>query len=334
MRVPYEQMVSELQRVLIKKGFGETEAFESAELFAKNSLDGVYTHGLNRFPRTVSYIEKGYINPNSQPEVVAQFGAVERWDGKLAMGNLNAKKAMERAIALAGEFGIGIIAMGNTNHWMRGGCYGWQAADAGCIGVCWTNTIPNMPVWGGTNAKIGNNPFVISIPRENGEHVVIDTAMAQYSYGKIEQYRLRGMELPLPGGYDTKGELTRDPAEIEATRRVLPIGYWKGSGMSLALDLVATVLGGGWSATAVGKNAEAEYGLSQIFIAMDPEHFGTKEMADTLINEVLEDIKTSELVNPEQGVRYPGESSMKIRKENSVEGIPVVEEIWNSICEL
>lgn len=86
--------------------------------------------------------------------------------------------------------------------------------------------MPNMPVWGGTEAKIGNNPFVMSISRNNGEHVVIDCALAQFSYGKIEEYRLKEIQLPSPGSYNIRGELTTDPREIEASLRVLPIGYW------------------------------------------------------------------------------------------------------------
>ena len=57
--------------------------------------------------------------------------------------------AMERAITMAAENGLGSVAMNNTNHWMRAGNYGWQAVESGCIGICFTNTIPNMPAWGG-----------------------------------------------------------------------------------------------------------------------------------------------------------------------------------------
>ena len=73
---------------------------------------------------------------------------MERWDGQRGFGPLNARHAMARAVELAHQFGIGMVALGNNNHWMRGGTYGWQAADAGCIGICWSNTCPNMPAWG------------------------------------------------------------------------------------------------------------------------------------------------------------------------------------------
>ena len=334
MRIFYEDMVKEFERVLLKKGFNAEDAKESAEIFASNSLDGVYSHGVNRFAKAISYVDQGYIKPEAQPERIDGFGGFERWDGHLAMGNINAKKAMNRAIELAHENGIGIVALSNTNHWMRGGCYGWQAADAGCIGMCWTNTMPNMPAWGGKDRRIGNNPFVMAIPRSNGEHVLIDCAMAQFSYGKIEETKRNGAQLPVAGGYNVEGELTTDPEEIEKTWRVLPIGFWKGSGLSIALDLIATVLGGGSSTMAIGKRCEEEYGVSQIFMAIDPSKVNSIEVTDKLMNEVIEDIKVSERVDENTEILYPGEPEIRTRKDNLKNGIPVVEEIWNSICAL
>ena len=331
MRISQEDMIQEFKRVLVSKGFSENDAFESAKLFTENSLDGVYSHGVNRFPRVVSYIDKGYIDVKAKPEKVSSIGAFERWDGKLGMGNLNAKLAMERAIELSKEFGIGLVAIGNTNHWMRGGAYGWQAANAGCVGICWTNTLPNMPAWGGKDRRIGNNPFVIAVPKSNGQHLVVDMAMAQFSYGKIEETKFKGAQLPVAGGYDRNGELTTDPEEIEATWRVLPIGFWKGSGMSIALDLVAAILSAGMSTTDIGKKCEDEYGLSQVLIAIDPRHFNTEEFTDDVINRVIEDVKGSIPVTEGSNIRYPGERDYQTRLENLKDGIPVLPEIWETI---
>ena len=154
MRILYEDMKETMQNILVKNGFDEKRAEESAKNFADSSLDGVYSHGYQRFPRVIEYIRKGYIDVNALPEKITGYGAAERWDGHLGMGNLNAKLAMDRAIELAGKHGIGMVAMSNTNHWMRGGTYGWQAAEAGCIGICWTNTCPNMPAWGAAELEI------------------------------------------------------------------------------------------------------------------------------------------------------------------------------------
>ena len=324
-------MLKEFERVLLKKGFSERDAYESAKLYAENSLDGVYSHGINRFPRTVEQLDKGYIDVKAKPVLVDSHGGLERWEGQLGMGNLNAKASMARAIEIAKESGIGLVALRNTNHWMRGGAYGWQAADAGCIGICWTNTNPNMPPWGGTEARIGNNPFVIGVPRSNGKHVVLDMAMSQFAYGKIEEHRLAGKELPIAGGYDRDGNLTTIPKEIEETRRILPTGFWKGSGLSIVLDIVGTLLSGGNSTSKIPSGVVEERAISQIFIAIDPSKFNSVDLSDELINEILDYTKTSKAQNEGREIMYPGEGSYKTREENLEKGIPVNQEIWESI---
>lgn len=335
MRIYYEEMKKELKRILLKKGFSQERAEASAKMFADTSLDGVYSHGYQRFPRVIEYIDKGYIRVNAIPEKLAGVGAAERWDGHLGMGNLNAASAMGRAMKLAEEFGIGLVAMCNTNHWMRGGTYGWQAAEAGYIGICWTNTMPNMPAWGAVDSRIGNNPFVMAVPGQNGDHVVVDMAMAQYSYGKLAVCSQNHTLLPYPGGYDEHGRLTCDPEAIEKTRRVLPIGYWKGSGMSIVLDLAGAVLALGKTVSKIGKECKAEYGLTQVFIAIQPDLLnGNPDSAQDIVEETLEDIRNSVPEYEKGKVRYPGEGALSRRKENTELGIPVHEEIWKKICEM
>src|SRR5205823_1096144 len=154
---------------------------------------------------------------------------------------------------------LGCVALKNTNHWMRGGSYGWQAAEAGVIGICWTNTMPNLPPWGASDQRLGNNPLVIAVPRPPG-HVVLDMAMSQFSYGALASYRLRGEQLPVAGGFDIDGQLTRDPAAIEHSGRPLPIGFWKGSGLALMLDMLAALLSGGRATHQVPPNPDEEAG--------------------------------------------------------------------------
>lgn len=333
MRVEYKDLLAKFQRILESRGFSADHAESAAAVFAKNSLDGVYSHGVNRFPRVVEYLDKGEINPGAIATCEASMGAIERWDGHRGFGPLNAKLAMDRACELAKEYGAGVVALGNNNHWMRGGSYGWQAADAGCIGICWSNTMPNMPAWGGKDRKIGNNPFIMAIPKSNGHHAVIDCAVSQFSYGKIEEARLKGQKLPVPGGYDTKGNLTDDPAEIEKTWRVLPMGYWKGSGISIALDLIATVLTDGNSVRKIGTFGD-EVGLSQVMIAISPEKFNTAEETDAIVDEILKDIKASEPAAENGEVFYPGELELKTREDNLKNGIPVIDEVWEKLNSL
>lgn len=333
MRIKYEELENKFKTILQSRGFSEDNAKAAASVFARNSLDGIYSHGVNRFPRVVSYLDKGEIDPAAVATAELKLGAFERWNGHRGFGPLNATLAMDRACELAKEFGIGIVALGDNNHWMRGGSYGWQAADNGCIGICWSNTMPNMPAWGGKDRKIGNNPFIIAVPRSNGSHVVVDCAVSQFSYGKIEEARLKGQQLPVPGGYDTEGNLTTDPAEIEKTWRVLPMGYWKGSGLSILLDVVATVLTNANSVADIGTFGD-EVGLTQIMIAIDPSKANTPEVTDSIVNKIIADIKSSDPVKEGGEVFYPGEIELNTRKDNLENGIPVIDEVWDKINSL
>lgn len=332
-RIPYEQMTAEFARVLESRGFTAGDARDAAVIFAQNSLAGVPGHGLNRFPRVVDYLDRGQIDPAAKATCTASFGAMERWDGHRGFGPLNAKKAMDRACALAKQTGMGLVALGNNNHWMRGGTYGAMAAEQGLIGICWSNTMPNMPAWGGKDRRIGNNPIILSVPRSDGTYVMVDCALSQFSYGKLEDARLKGNQLPVPGGYDAEGNLTTDPGAIEQTWRVLPMGYWKGSGLSILLDLMATILTGGNSVADIGSFGD-EVGLSQVMIAIDPARFNTAAETDAIVDRILADVQASEPVEEGVRVRYPAQREMQCIRENMELGVPVIEEVWESVLRM
>jgi 3-dehydro-L-gulonate 2-dehydrogenase len=272
LRVPFADLQAALHLDLLKLGVAPDRAHRCATLFAETTRDGVYTHGLNRFPRFVASIRNGSVDIHAEPEKTAGFGSMERWDGRRGIGNLNAAASMQQAIALAKQNGIGAVALANTNHWMRGGSYGWQAADQEMFAICWTNTLANLPAWGATTPTLGNNPLVIAIPRAGG-HVVLDMAMSQFFYGTLAAYSKRGVPLPVDGGFDTVGNLTRDAAAIELSQRALAIGYWKGSGLSLVLDMLAAMLSGGLATHQIPREPERESGISQVFLAIDPSNF-------------------------------------------------------------
>jgi len=332
MRVPYETMYNEFVRVLKKYGMTEERALRSAKLYTDASLDGVYTHGLNRFPKFIKSINQGCVEINAVPVLVETSGIVERYDGQHGPGNLNADFCMKRAIELAHQNTIGCVALRNTNHWMRPGAYGLMAADEGCIGILWTNTVPNMPAWGGTDAKLGNNPVVFAVPHKDG-HILLDVAMSMFSYGKLESYARSGKELPVEGGFDENGNMTRDAAAVLKTHQPVPIGYWKGSGLSLMLDLIASSLAGGRTTRQVGE-LPVETELSQVFIAIDLNRFSDKEALLENIHRTAMDVKASNPIKEGTSVRYPGEGMVRVREENTRLGIPVEESIWNEVCAL
>ena len=330
MRIPFEKLKTEFERVLLSLDFDADKASQCATIFAENSRDGVYTHGLNRFPVFVQFVKDGLIKVDAEPTNENAFGALEQWNGNLGPGMLNAQTCMNRAIELAKENGISCIALKNTNHWMRGGTYGWQAADAGLIGICFTNTIANLPPWGGIDPRLGNNPLVIAVPRKGG-NVVLDMAISQYSVGKLQQYKSNNNEaLPLPGGYDGDGNLSTDATAIQESKRLLPVGFWKGSGLSLVLDLLASVLSGGTSTQGITQS-EKESGVSQVFICIKPQD---DAYAEHIIEEIISYTKTSRPEKEGGSISYPGENTLRTREKSLKEGVLVDERIWEQVLGL
>jgi len=326
MHVPFEKLQAEFKRILLSLNFTAAKADLLATTFAENSRDGVYTHGLNRFPTFVDYVQQGLVKKDAEPVKENAFGALEQWNGNLGPGILNARICMDRAISLAKHSGIGCVAIRNTNHWMRAGAYGWQAAEAGMMGICFTNTIANLPPWGGLDPRLGNNPLVIAVPRTNG-HVVLDMAVSQYSVGKLNQYKSNHQKLPLPGGYDKEGNLSYDAAEILQSQRLLPVGFWKGSGLSLVLDLLATVLSQG-NSTAKITQSENESSVSQVFICIKADH---NEHTTQSIEEIISYAKSSRPVKEGQSIFYPGENTLLNRIKSMKEGVWVDEKIWEKV---
>jgi 3-dehydro-L-gulonate 2-dehydrogenase len=317
MRVSFDELRNTLHRALATTGLNDERARLCARLIAESSLDGVASHGLNLFPRLMTMIRSGVVDVHARAVRVSGHGAIERWDGRSGVGALNAHEAMDAAITLSRLHGIGCVALAHTNHWMRGGSYGWQAADAGCVGLCWTNTLPNLPPWGADSPRIGNNPLVIAVPRAP-QHVVLDMAMSQFSYGALASYRKRGEQLPVDGGFDLDGRLTRDPSAIEASKRPLPIGSWKGSGLSMLLDMMAALLSGGRATHEIPADPERETGISQVFIAVDAASLATRDEATRMIDAIV----------AAAGVRYPGQRAAEARRVNLSEGVPVDPDVW------
>jgi len=331
-RVAADEMQNQFYRILLNTGFRKEKAEALAIVFTQSSLDGIYTHGVNRFSRFINYTNKGFIKPGAEPSLKSKNNGLEQWDGNLGPGILNAIASTGQSMKLADEYGIGCVALSNTNHWMRGGAYGWQAAMSGYVFIGFTNTIANMPAYGAIDARLGNNPLVIGLPY-NDTAIILDMAMSQYSFGSMELSAMKDEMLAVYGGYDKEGSLTKDPKAIIESRRPLPIGYWKGAGLSLSLDLLVTILSAGLSTHEISKR-NIEYGLSQVFISINIKNLPNHSSIAALVNNIINDYKQSVPGNEETVITYPGERVLKNRKQNSENGIPVLKSVWEDILSL
>ncbi len=327
-RIPFEEMKALLESVMIKEGFPAEKAGLCAEVITQSTCDGVLSHGLARFPRLIRQAALGEVDVNAEPGMISSTGNIEHWDGHKGIGIYNAMTCVKRCTDLAIGKGLALVTLRNNSHWLRAGTYGWYAAEKGCALICWTNTVPNMPPWGSGKALVGNNPMVIAVPGPEG-HMVLDMAMSQFSYGKLDLYMRDGKQLPVDGGFDSKGSITKDPAEILRSMLPMPIGYWKGSALSIVLDILGAALSGG---SPVADMNMAENDLSQVFMAVSMNDSGISHVGK-LLNQLAGQFGNAAGPNGEIP-RYPGQLVPGLREKNMKEGIPVPVKLWEKINSL
>ncbi len=334
--IPNETMVQTMQTALERAGCDAPRAGKIARIVTENTMDGSATHGANRFPRLVEEVKKGIVDLAGELTPVSGFGGLEVWDGGFGFGVLNADAAMDRAITLAKKHGIGCVSLRNTNHWMRPGRYGWQAAQAGMIGICWSNTGGNMPVWGARDVRMGNNPLVIAVPSAGGA-ILVDMAMSQFSNGKLEVAQQKGEQLPMPCGWDGDGNLTTDPAAVLASRRLLQTGFWKGSALAMILDLACVASSLGMSTPAIDEVRAAkgvETGHCQMFLAIHTAAVSDPQEADRLVEAAKQAYLASQPDGSGTPIRIPGQKILENRAKAEAQGVPVLETTWEKILHL
>ncbi len=306
--VQYDEAVREMAKGLTRF-MGEEDARHFAEIFAGNSLDGIYSHGMNRYPRYISDMESGLCDPKvTKAEKVGGFGALEVYDAHFGVGPLIAEQMTARAIELAKAHGIACVALRN-------------------------NTCMNLTAWGTLEPSTGNNPITFAIPREKGS-LVMDMAVSQYAYGKLEIMAQEGKMLDTPCGYDADGNPTCDPQKICESGRMMPMAMWKGSALSIMLDLCASMLSAGRTSRMIGLMSDGEKGMSQVFIAIHPAAVVDMKAVEAQMEETIAFLHSLPPIEGGRGVHAPGEGLDRTRAKNRENGIPVTEETWCKILEL
>ena len=336
MRVSFEQLQSEIKRVFVKYGLSEEKAETCARIHAESTYDGIYSHGVNRVSRFADYLQKGWVDANADPVIEKDCGAIRVVNGNLGPGVLNALFGADQAMALADRYGIGLVGIKNTTHWMRGGTYGKYVAEKGYVGIMWTNTEACMPPWGAKDCRLGNNPFVMACPGEDdGPVMLLDMAMSQYAYGKLQVTRLAGKKLPFPGGFDKDGNVTDDPGAIEESMRIMPMGYWKGSSFAFMLDILGSLLSDGVGAVDMNAATKGSCGgCSQIMIVIDPKKITDGQKMKETIRRAVEYVKGAIPAEHSSGVHVPGEGCKRFHREHDEQGIFVDDAVWEEILAL
>jgi len=324
-RIERPKLVSIIRDTLTAVGVPPAIGDVEAQVMAEADLLGVPSHGIRMLPGLVRGIREGRAKPNPQIKIIRERTATILLDGDNGLGRYVSVQAMQHAIDRAKQFGVGACLATRVTHWGRAHAYAYRAAQAGCIGICTTNAIPNMLAFGSTRPLLGNNPLAIAVPY-TPDPIVLDIAMSQAALGKVGTYAREGKPVPANWGLDANGNPTDDPAAILSSGRVLPFGDYKGAGLALMMELLTGALAGGLLSQEIVKveRTGIDPNTTKLFIALDLEAFVDKERFAQRIDDLLNYLHDAE---PGLTITFPGKRGWATRDANLRDGIPIHKDI-------
>lgn len=307
-------------------GISTADARLTARVLIDADARGKHSHGLLRLPRFIRGVEHGNVNPAGEITTVRDHGATATLDGGSRLGPVVALEALAEATSRADEYGVGVVGVHNSNHLGMLGYYTDKARAEGYVAIGMTNTEPAMPPFGGAESILGTNPLAIGIPTDPPFN--LDMSTSSISRGEVFELSEQGGTLPEGVALDADGEPTTDPdAALEGV--ILPFGGAKGSGLAIAIEILA----GGLVGAAMGHNVSGTYHTENectkgdLFIVIDPAALGGEaftEKATAFVNTMKSLPRASDV----DEIRLPGESSAQ---RADAETITVEDDLWEEV---
>ncbi|MEK9662005.1 MAG: Ldh family oxidoreductase, partial [Alphaproteobacteria bacterium] len=240
-RIGADELTTFAADILEAAGCTRDGAESWADMLIWANLRGADSHGVLRLPRYLEYLTDGTVDPRGEMKIVRSDGALVVLDAGRTPGSVGMNRGMDEAIAAARENGVGWCNVQNTTHSGAIGYFALRAAEAGMVGIVMVASMPFMAYHGSREPGVSTNPLAIAVPGGSAEPIVFDMSTATVANGKIMAARDRGEEIPAGWGIDAEGRDTTDPTKV---RTLLPLGGAKGSGLSLMIEILASVLVG------------------------------------------------------------------------------------------
>jgi LDH2 family malate/lactate/ureidoglycolate dehydrogenase len=328
--VPAPTLEQLVKGIFVAHEMRDDDAAVLARVLVWANLRGIDSHGVSRALRYVELFEKGEAKPRPQLRVDRPRPAVVTVEADAAPGPVALNAAMHAAVETARETGVAWASVRGTTLTGAIGYYTSLAAEAGMIGLGFVAGMPNMGYAGVRGAAVATSPLSIAVPAERHATVLLDMATAIVALGKITQYRNQGRELP-PGLAVTKeGEPTTDPALAAVP---LPLGGAKGSGMSLAFELMTSVLAGNAivSSFHAGTPEGKRHRQNAALVALDVAAFTPLDEFRRSVDETLDTLKGLSRQDEAEAIRFPGERGAATEAERRANGIPLPKKLWDTL---
>ncbi|MGW0822912.1 Ldh family oxidoreductase [Streptomyces sp. NPDC002845] len=330
--VPADDLRTFAAALLEKGGLGPEHARTTADVFVWAALRGVDSHGIARVPAYLELLAKGVANANPEIKVESGTPAAAVLDADRAPGPVALSAAAEEAVTRARAGGIAAVGVRRTVHTGAIGYYVSKIAEQGLVGIGFVAGMPNMGYTGVKGAAVATSPLAIAVPARSHAPLLLDMATATIALGKIKQARANGTPLPEGAAATEDGTPTTDP---EKAVMPLPLGGAKGSGMSLAFELLTSVLVGApiFSAFHSDDPQGRKHRQNALLIALDPAAFGDPDAFTLAVDATLGTLHGLPTAEGSAGVFYPGERSAAVAEQRAGQGVPVAPRVWRELTE-
>lgn len=302
----------------------------------QTSLRGVDSHGINLFPHYCRAVSAGRINARPHIAVTVSGPSTAVVDADHAFGHHAGVVAMEQAIALARESGMGTVSVRNSTHFGAAAYFGLMAPGQDCLGFAFTNADALVKAFGARESFFGTNPICFTAPLETEEPFCLDMATSLVSWNKINNYRREGRQIPAYWAFDADGSSVTDP---HAARSLNPVGGYKGVGLGMMVDILCATLAGG----VISKDLKAMYApplddskrcLSHLFMALDISRFCEPSLFRQNLQSMVNRLRGLSPLDPRDEVMVAGDPEKKSFIRRRIEGIPVDEVKYVEYVEL
>jgi ureidoglycolate dehydrogenase (NAD+) len=240
-------------------------------------------------------------------------------------------RGMDEAIAAAREYHVGWCNVRNATHNGAIGYFALRAVDAGMAGIVMGASMPFMAYHGARANGVSTNPVAIGVPGGDAGPILFDMSTATVANGKIMAARDRGEAIPVGWGLDAAGRDTTDPGEVAT---LLPLGGAKGSGLSLMIEILASVMIGNPVIAPALENRIERHTMNAVCLAVDIDAAGEPSGFRSMVENLVADLKALPRADGVGEILMPGERGFRVAAERRAHGIPVPEGTRRRLAEI
>jgi LDH2 family malate/lactate/ureidoglycolate dehydrogenase len=328
-----------MERLLKACGCDDENARVAAGVFLEADMRGVLFQGLDHMYSMIAGLREGKIDPKAKPVVAREGEACALIDGRRGPGQVACIMAADLAVAKAKKAGAAAVGVTRASDLFMIGYYAGRMADAGCVGLAFSDAVPNVRPEGGVEKLLGTNPMAIAVPAADGRPFIHDLSTCAQSASRVRQAAYHDEDLPEALALDIEGRPLVKAKDIRARGAIGPLAGGKGFGLGLFVGFLSGPLTG--SATGGALKPWYDPALSQVapkghfFIAVDPAAFGDPKAFRAAVGRYIGEIKASGKAPGVSGIRVPGERALAERERSAALGhVVMYEAIWRNTARI